>query len=268
MGANIIKRPLNNKSILIPILALQLFGALIFSNTDIRYLYGINDPMFYLWRYGSFSLIGFIGGSVCYLIPFEKLNPYFNKPLKLIITFVSLLIYGLYWLDNNFYAMPHKISLWLNPYIDPKGAGYGIIQRLEIFKSAKIFGGVHTGLNGNGTGSFILSHTAQNLGLAMVFLIVISTLILIILMFAACRKTTVQLCKFIAFIIFLYITFSFAQNIAMTFNLLPVTSFHFPFISYNRFTLVFDLCIMGVFIKVTETGANPDSDGRIRCDRL
>lgn len=263
MGANIIKRLLNSKSILIPILTLQLCGAVILFNTNTRYLYGTNDPLFYLWRYGSFSLFGIISGTACYLIPFEKLNSYFSKPDKWIITVVSLLFYGLYWLDNNLYAMPHKISVWLNPYMDSQGAGYGIIQRLEVFQSAKIFGGVHTGLSGNNAGRYVLSYTAQSLGLAMLSLVVAIMLVLITFMFAAWRKTTVQLCKFIAFIIFLYITLSSAGNIAMVFNLLPVASFHFPFISYNKLTLIFDLCLMGVFIRATGIETNPDLSGRI-----
>ncbi len=247
-------------------MSLQLCGAVIFSTVNAKYLYGTEDPLFYLWRYCVFSLFGIIGGTVFYLIPVEKFNPYFNKSLKWIITVVPLVFYMLYWLDNNLYAIPQRISIWLNPYTDPMGAGYGVIQRLEGLQSARIFGGVHTGLDGNDAGRYVLSYTTQRLGLVMLSLIVAIMLVLIIFMFAAWRKTTVHLCKFIAFIIFLYITFSFAGNIAMTFNLLPVRVLHFPFVSYLRFTLVFDLCLTGLFIRVTEVGANPDSTGRLRYD--
>jgi cell division protein FtsW (lipid II flippase) len=248
------KTILKSKSILVPIIALQLCGAIIFSTVNAKYLYGTDDNLFYFWRYGAFSLFGIIGGIACYFIPVEKINRFFSKTVKWGVAAISLLLYGLYWLDNNFYSIPHRISIWLDPYIDPKGAGYGIINRHEILQSAQIFGGVDKGVNAYDINNYILSYTTQRLGLVMFCIIIVIMAVLVIFMFTARKKITVPLCKFISFVIFLYITLSFALNITMTFNWLPVTNFHFPFISYDRFTLIFDLCMISVFIRMTRVG--------------
>lgn len=245
---------LKSKYIIIPIFALQLCGAIIFSTVNAKYLYGTDDNLFYFWRYGAFSLLGIIGGIACSFIPIEKFNQFFNKTLKWGVAVILLLFYGLYWLCNNFYSIPHRISLWLDPYIDSMGAGYGIINRHEIFKSAQLFGGVHKGVNAYDANYYILSYTTQSLGLVMFFVLIVIMLVLVICMFIEHKKITEPLCKFISFVIFLYITFSFAFNMAMTFNWLPLTSFHFPFISYDRYSLIFDLCIIGVFIRMRGIG--------------
>jgi cell division protein FtsW (lipid II flippase) len=76
-------------------------------------------------------------------------------------------------------------------------------------------------------------------------------------MFIKRLKTAIPICKFIASVILLYIVFSFIGNVAMLYNWLPVTGFHFPFVSYNRFTLIFDLCLMGILIRMTDIGSKP-----------
>lgn len=243
-----------SKFIIVLILVLQLCGAIIFSTINAKYLYGTDNNLFYFWRYGAFSLFGIIGGIACYFIPIERLNRFFNKTIKWIVVLISTLLYGLYWLDNNFYSIPHRISIWLNAYSDPTGAGYGVINRHEILQSAQIYGGVDKGVNAYEINNYILSYIAQRLGLVMFCVIIAIMVILVIFMFIERKKITVPLCKFISLVIFLYITISFTFNIAMAFNWLPITNFHFPFISYDRFTLIFDLCLMSIFIRMTRFG--------------
>jgi Bacterial cell division membrane protein len=257
------KTMLRNKYIIILILALQLCGAIIFSTVKAKYLYGTNDNLFYFWRYGAFSLFGIIGGIACYFIPLEKLDRIFSKPIRQIITVTALLLYGLYWIGNNFYTLPYRISIWLDPYIDPNGAGYGIIHRIGVLQSAHIFGGIDAEINTHVSSEYILCYTAQRLGLVMICAVIVIMVVLVIFMFTICNKIAVPLCKFISFIILLYITFSFVWNIAATFNWLPVSSSHFPFISYNRFTLIFDLCMMGIFIRMTTVGILENTEAEV-----
>lgn len=43
--------------------------------------------------------------------PALRSNYFFNKTIKWIVVVISILLYGLYWLDNNFYSIPHRITI-------------------------------------------------------------------------------------------------------------------------------------------------------------
>ena len=64
-----------------------------------------------------------------------------------LISFISA---GVYVVMHTPYQM-NRIRYWLNPYLDPKGHGYNLIQSTKAIASGGIFG---LGARGRGPGSF------------------------------------------------------------------------------------------------------------------
>lgn len=248
---------MKNKIIIVLILALQICGAITFATINAKYLYGTSDDLFYFWRYGAFSLFGIIGGVVCYFIPLEKADRFYNKAVKRTIIAIAslaalLFILNLFFYFNDGLTLKDSVNAWLNPAAYANSNGYLILKNLQIREAAQLFGGQDIGFNGLFVNEMVLSYIIGTLGWVFFGIVLLSATFLSYTMLARSLKIQIPICRLIAVSIWVYITFSFIWNVCTVFNLVPFASCHFPFLSYDRFSLVFDLCLMGIFIRMLE----------------
>lgn len=250
---------MKSKIIILIILAIQICGAITFTAVNAKYLYGTTDNLFYLWRYGAFSLIGIAAGIICSFIPLEKIDRFFNKAVKWTFVTIVILAVLLYLFDLFFYydhglVLKERILVWLDPDAYANSNGYIIMINRQIREGAQLFGGRDIGFIKLFVNDMILSYMIGTSGWVLFGAVILLSTLLVLKMSTESFKIEIPICRFIAMTIWIYIAVSFLWNIAMVFNIMPLTNSHFPFLSYDRSSLVFDMCLMGIFIRMATVG--------------
>ncbi|SMB94662.1 cell elongation-specific peptidoglycan biosynthesis regulator RodA [Thermanaeromonas toyohensis ToBE] len=153
---------------------------------------------------------------------------------------------------------PHlksRIAIWLNPWEDPQGAGYQVIQGLLAIASGRVLG------TGVGLGysqiipavatDFIFATMAEEMG----FLGGLGTAILYLLFgyrgFRAALDAPEEQGTLLAAGLTILITFQAFIIMAGVTKLLPLTGVTLPFVSYGGSSLVISYLILGLLLNVS-----------------
>jgi rod shape determining protein RodA len=177
------------------------------------------------------------------------------------------------------YARPHlwgvlkeyqqkRLTSFVNPYIDPRGSGYHILQSLIAIGSGGIQG---TGL-GKGNQSqgafiperhtdFIFSVVGEELGFRISELVIVAYAIICLRAVAIAyqsREEPVGSLMAIGFMcMFLFHVF---LNIGMTMGIMPVAGVPLPFLSYGGTALIIDMIGIGILNSIRLINPPPRKD--------
>ncbi len=160
-----------------------------------------------------------------------------------------------------------RITTFINPYSDPRGAGYNAIQAIIAVGSGQLFG---RGL-GRGTQShlqflpehytdFIFASLAEELGLVGATLLLILFILLVwrILKIASscnsCFGTLIALGILMIFLSQIFI------NVGMNVGLVPITGITLPLISYGGSSLISTMICLGLVQSVRKFSQERDVD--------
>lgn len=150
-----------------------------------------------------------------------------------------------------------RLLVFINPNMDPLGAGYTVIQSKIAIGSGGLFGkgwmsGTQNQLNflPERHTDFIFSVVGEEWGFvgSVVLIFLFSFLVMRIL--AVSDRSSDFYGKILATSIAAMISFQVIVNIAMTAGLLPVVGLPLPFISYGGSSLITNLLAMAVVINV------------------
>ena len=151
-----------------------------------------------------------------------------------------------------------RIDVFLNPELDPRGAGYNIIQSKLAIGSGELLGmGL---LKGNQTQlgylypkttDFIFSVIGEEMGFAIAGLVIILYVILITRSVYIAKTAKDDLGSYIAIGICGIFTFHMLENIGMTMGLLPITGVPLPFVSYGGSSLVTNFICIGLLLSIS-----------------
>ncbi len=151
-----------------------------------------------------------------------------------------------------------RILSFLNPWSDPLGSGFQIIQSLYAIGPGGLFGygflnsrQKHFYLPEPQT-DFIFSIISEEFGFMGV--IIVSTLFLTIIIrgFRISRNTTDLFGKYVAFGITFGLAFQACLNLMVVVGLIPVTGVTLPFLSYGGSSLLITLCSMGILLNISK----------------
>ena len=144
-----------------------------------------------------------------------------------------------------------RILSFLNPWKDPLGSGFQIIQSLYAIGPGGLFG---FGL-GNSRQKhfylpepqtdFIFSIISEEFGFSGLFLIIIIEGLKI------ARKSNDLFGKYLAFGIIFQIAFQAILNLMVVVGLIPVTGVTLPFLSYGGSSLLITLCSIGILLNIS-----------------
>jgi cell division protein FtsW len=179
--------------------------------------------------------------------------------LSLILASLPLL----YILIFNVPYRRQRIMAFLNPWLDPKGAGFQIIQSQIALGSGGIFGvglgqsrqklfylpAAHT--------DFIFSIIGEELGLLGTIGIIILFIIFIQQGFKVIKNTTDKFGYFLSLGLVLMISLKAIINIGVSCGLLPTKGLPLPFISYGGSSFIFDMIGVGMLMNIARTGEYP-----------
>lgn len=157
-------------------------------------------------------------------------------------------------------AAPYRLTRilsFLNPWKDPLGSGFQIIQSLYAIGPGGLFGygflnsrQKHFYLPEPQT-DFIFSIISEEFGF-MGILIVASLFLLIIYRgFTIARNSSELFSKYVAFGITFQIAFQAILNLMVVVGLIPVTGVTLPFLSYGGSSLLITLCGIGILLNIS-----------------
>ena len=150
-----------------------------------------------------------------------------------------------------------RLTVFLNPDIDPLGAGYAIIQSKIAIGSGGIFGkgwlkGTQSQLNflPERHTDFIFSVLAEEWGLIGAMVLIFLYLLLIRRALAITSETSETFGKLIASGIVAMFSFHIVVNIAMSMGLMPVVGLPLPLLSYGGSSLLTTMISLGILESI------------------
>lgn len=157
-------------------------------------------------------------------------------------------------------AAPYRMSRilsFLNPWSDPLGSGFQIIQSLYAIGPGGLFG---FGL-GNSRQKhfflpepqtdFIFSIISEELGFLGCLIVVSLFAVICFKGFKIARNCDDMFGKYLAFGIIFQIAFQSCLNLMVVVGLIPVTGVTLPFLSYGGSSLLITLCSIGVVLNIS-----------------
>jgi len=223
--------------------------------------------------------VGFVPHIILLAIiaAFIMLEPDFGAAVTVgVIVFIMLFIAGvrfLYIVVSAAAAVPviliglksapyrwERITAFLDPWADPQGAGYHIIQSYLAFGSGGFMG---TGLGG-GTqklfyipyaySDFIFAVIGEELGFFGAVLIVAAFSVFAVRGFRAARLAPDLFGTYLAMGITSLITLGAIMNIAVVVGLLPTKGMTLPLVSYGGSSLLVTMTAVGILLNVSGQG--------------
>ena len=150
-----------------------------------------------------------------------------------------------------------RILSFLDPWSDPLGSGFQIIQSLYAIGPGGLFG---YGL-GNSRQKhfflpepqtdFIFSIISEELGFFGCLLVVIMFFIICYQGFKISRKSNDKFAKFLSFGIIFQISFQACMNLMVVTGVIPVTGVTLPFLSYGGSSLLITLVSIGIVLNIS-----------------
>ncbi len=161
-----------------------------------------------------------------------------------------------------FFVLPEhaktRIDVYLNPDIDPRGAGYNIIQSKLAVGSGQLLGmGLFKGNQTQlgflypKTTDFIFALISEEMGFIVAAGIIILYVILITKAIYVAKTAKDDMGSYIAMGIAGIFFFHMIENIGMTMGLLPITGVPLPFVSYGGSALLSNFIMVGLLLNIS-----------------
>ncbi len=153
-----------------------------------------------------------------------------------------------------------RLESFLNPYSDPLGQGYHVIQSLIAVGSGEFFG---RGL-GHGTQSqlqflpehhtdFIFASLSEELGFVGAGLVLIFFLVLLYRIYRISQTTSSPVASAFCLSTMALLAFQIFVNVGMNMGLAPITGITLPFISYGGSSLISIGLTLGLVHSISRT---------------
>uniref|UniRef100_A0A7C4ELI1 Peptidoglycan glycosyltransferase RodA n=1 Tax=Thermodesulfovibrio aggregans TaxID=86166 RepID=A0A7C4ELI1_9BACT len=187
---------------------------------------------------------------------------YKGLPPRLLILFLSILVISTVFLWEILWEglkeyQKNRLIAFIDPYIDPKGIGYNLVQSVISIGSGGLFGkGFLQGTQGplkflpERHTDFIFSIFAEEWGFLGCFILLILYFIVIIRCFQTSTIAKDGFGRLLATGFTLIFILYFTINIGMSLGIMPVVGIPLPFMSYGGTTLLANFVGIAMVINV------------------
>ncbi|MCR1899908.1 rod shape-determining protein RodA [Irregularibacter muris] len=162
----------------------------------------------------------------------------------------------------NFILLPHqknRLITFINPYNDPLGKGYHVIQSMVAVGSGQIRGkglfAEETMTNLNFLPAqwtdFIFSVISELSGFIGASIVVILLGLFLYRLLYLSRIAKDQFGTLIIVGVFFMFLFQIVENVGMTMGLMPITGITLPFLSYGGSSMITNMMAVGLVLNVT-----------------
>lgn len=174
--------------------------------------------------------------------------------------FIYLSIVGLIGFSFLIISAPYRLSRitsFLNPWEDPLGDGFQIIQSLYAIGPGKLMGvGFDNSLQKHfylpePQTDFIFAIIGEEFGFIGAVFVIVLFLLLCFRSFYILYYVKDPFARYIAFGIIAMISIQVMINISVVIGLIPVTGITLPFLSYGGSSLTITLCSIGLLLNIS-----------------
>lgn len=162
----------------------------------------------------------------------------------------------LFWMMLKGYQR-NRLLTFVNPNVDPLGAGYTAIQAKVAVGSGGLLGkgflkGTQTRLDfvPEHHTDFIFSVLAEEWGFVGALLLLAAYAFLLVQMFRVCEHTTDRPARLLALAILAVFFFQVFINVGMTVGVMPITGLPLPLVSYGGSSLVTFFAALGLLASI------------------
>jgi cell division protein FtsW (lipid II flippase) len=155
----------------------------------------------------------------------------------------------------------HRVAIWLDPWLDPHGGGYQIVQALMALGNGRAVG---AGLAGGYPERIPAVHTdlifaaiSEDLGLVGAVAVIGLLLVLIGRIYHVALQCDHRFGQLLAAGLATTLALQAWVILAGTMKFIPLTGITLPFISYGGTSLVVNLVLLGIVLKIAEARENP-----------
>jgi rod shape determining protein RodA len=161
-----------------------------------------------------------------------------------------------------------RLTSFVNPYDDPRGSGYHILQSLIAIGSGGITGaGLGHGNQSQGAfiperhTDFIFAAVGEELGFKISLFVILSYAIICVrALLIAYQSREEPAGSFMAIGLMSLFLFHVFLNIGMTMGIMPVAGVPLPFLSYGGTALIVDLMSIGLLLSIRSINPAPKKD--------
>ena len=175
---------------------------------------------------------------------------------------ISLILIAILLPVSYIYLLPEhaktRIEVFLNPDMDPRGAGYNIIQSKLAIGAGELLGmglfkGNQTqlGFLSPKTTDFIFSVIGEEMGFIVSALVIVLYIVLVTKSIYIAKTAKDNVGSYIAIGIAGVFFFHMIENIGMTMGLLPITGVPLPFVSYGGSALVTNFICIALLLNIS-----------------
>lgn len=195
--------------------------------------------------FGTFFICSMVLGFVAYLSSFPRKY------------FYSTLFAGIFIAFGILVAAPYRLKrlmTFLDPWKDPKGSGFQVIQSFLAFANGSFFG---QGLGNSNEklfylpeayNDFIFSVVGEELGFIGVIISIFMFLTFVFIGFKISVTMKSRVGSILTSTIVFLIGFQAFLNMGVVLGILPTKGLNLPFISYGGSSIVANLSALGLFI--------------------
>ncbi len=173
--------------------------------------------------------------------------------------FLKLGVLGIIGIVGLILIAPYRIKRilsFLNPWSDPLGSGFQIIQSLYAIGPGGLFGlGLGNSIQKHfylpePQTDFIFAIISEELGIVGCIIVILLFLSIIINGFYIAKKQDDLFSKYLAFGITFWIAFQSLLNLMVVVGIIPVTGVTLPFLSYGGSSLLINMISMGILLSI------------------
>ena len=222
------------------------------------------------YKYGVFPILGVL----FLLFGLIMLQPDLGTGMILVVSIISLLfiagvnmkffigggILGVIGVIILIVIAPYRmdrITSFINPWNDPLGTGFQIIQSLYAIGPGGLLGRGY--LNSiqkqfylpEPQTDFIFSIIAEEFGMVGTIFVVFMFSFIIYRGIKVALKTKDSFAKYLAFGMSFQLAFQALMNLMVVIGMIPVTGVTLPFLSYGGSSLLITLCSMGIILNIS-----------------
>ncbi len=236
-------------------------------------------PMFVMWAiaFGIVVIQRDLGAALLFFAVFLALVYVATARTSYVVLGLILLVLGAIAAYNLFDHVRVRVDIWRDPFADPSGAGYQVVQALIAFARGGLLGtGLGAGLPTVGGRlpipavhtDFPLAALGEELGLMGVMAILGIYLVIIErglrIAASAADDFRALLATGLALVVGVQAFIIAAGNL----KLIPLTGITLPFISYGGSSLLANAVVVGLLLALSDRGVEPPPPPRARRGRF
>ena len=174
--------------------------------------------------------------------------------------FLKIGIIGIIGVVGLIIVAPYRVARivsFLNPWSDPLGSGFQIIQSLYAIGPGGLFGkGLGNSIQKHfylpePQTDFIFSIICEELGFLGAFLVVLLFALIIYLIIKISLEANDLFAKYLAFGLAFQLSFQTMLNLMVVVGLIPVTGVTLPFLSYGGSSLLVSMVSIGIILNIS-----------------